>query len=199
MIGTLPMVALAPLDYRYALDAARTLFAPHAAPLIRCNVAELDAEVRQRFARESTSIGHGALWIEPLADSWRAELKNLAEQLPAGAPLVVIASQPLGRMVPERRSWSGAPLGMQLTGIYVLLRALRSAGLKIEARHGIHTAASIALSQASQQAARLGRPDLGDRLHFAARLRYCTHGPLAALATVGLVVGIQQTKEQMNK
>ncbi|HEY0606514.1 MAG TPA: hypothetical protein VGD58_26555 [Herpetosiphonaceae bacterium] len=189
MIGTLPMVALAPLDYRYALDAARTLFVPHAAPVIRCNVAELDAEVRQRFARQSTSIEHGALWIEPLAASWRAELNDLTAQLPAGAPLVVIASQPLARLVPERRTWGGEPLGMQLTGINVLLRALRNARLRIEARHGIHTAASIALSQVSQQAARLRRPDLGDRLHFAARLRYCTHGPLAALATVGLVVG----------
>lgn len=188
MIGALPMVALAPLDYRYALDAARTLFAPHATPLIRCNVAELDPEVSQRFARESASIEHGVLWIEPLAASWRVELKELAEQLPAGAPLVVIASQPLARLVPERRSWSGLPLGMQLTGVNQLLRAMRDAGLKIKARHGIHTATSIALSQISRQLARLRRPELGDRLHFAARLRYRAHGPLAALATVGLLV-----------
>lgn len=188
MIGTLPMVALAPLDYRYALDAARTRFAPHATPAIRCNVTELDAELRQRFARESASIGHGLLWIEPPATSWRVELSELTQHLPAGAPLVVIASQPLARMVPERRTWSGDPLGMQITGINQLLRALLRGGLRIEARHGIHTAASIALSQVSQQAARLGRPDLGDRLHFAARLRYCTQGPQAALATVGLIV-----------
>lgn len=188
MIGTLPMAALAPLDYRYALDAARTLFAPQATPMIRCNLAELDAEVHQRFARESAAMEQGILWIEPLAVSWRAELNDLTERLPPGAPLVVIMSQPLARMVPERRSWSGTPVGMQLSGINQLLEALRSAGLRIEARHGIHSVASIVLSQVSRQAARLGRPDLGDRLHFAARLRYCAHGPLAALATVGLVV-----------
>jgi hypothetical protein len=189
MIGALPMVALAPLDYRYALDAARTLFAPHTTPLIRCNVAELDPEVSQRFVRESASIEHGVLWIEPLAVSWRVEMKELVDQLPTGAPLVVIASQPLARLVPERRSWSGTPLGMQITGVNQLLRAMRDSGLRIEAQHGIHSAASIALSQISHQAARLRRPDLGDRLHFAARLRYRAQGRLAALATVGLLVG----------
>lgn len=188
MIGTLPMVALAPLDYRYALDAARTLFAPRATPLIRCNVAELDAETSQRFPSEAAAIEQGALWIEPSAASWRMELNDFAYHLPAGAPLVIIASQPLARMVPERRAWSGAPIGMQLRGIAALIQAIRAAGLKIEARHGIHTAVSIALSQISQQATQRGRPDLGDRLHFAARLRYCTQGPSAALATVGLLV-----------
>ncbi|MBV9790444.1 MAG: hypothetical protein JOZ51_19790 [Chloroflexi bacterium] len=189
MIGALPMVALAPLDYRYALDAARTLFAPHATPLIRCNVAELDPEVSQRFAQASASIAYGVLWIEPLAASWRVELKDCADQLSTGSPLVVIASQPLARLVPERRTWGGAPLGMQLTGVNQLRRAMRDAGLSIESRHGIHSAASIALSQISHQAARLGRPEIGDRLHFAARLRYRAQGPLAALATVGLLVG----------
>lgn len=194
MIGTLPMIALAPLDYRYALDAARTLFAPHAVPVIRCNVAELDAEVNQRFTRESASIEQGALWIEPLVSSWRMELNDVAYHLPPDAPLVVIASQPLARLVPERGTWSGEPVGMQLSGIKLLRRAMREARLRIEARHGIHTAASIALSQLSQQAARLGRPDLGDRLHFAARLRYCTQSSQAALATVSLLVARKEAR-----
>jgi hypothetical protein len=83
---------------------------------------------------------------------------------------------------------------MQLSGIKLLRRAMREARLRIEARHGIHTAASIALSQLSQQAARLGRPDLGDRLHFAARLRYCTQSSQAALATVSLLVARKEAR-----
>jgi hypothetical protein len=188
MTATLPMEALAPLDYRYALDAARTLFAPRAAPVIRCRLAELEGELHQRFAPQSDSIDHGALWIEPLLSSWRMELNDFAYHLPPDAPLVIIASQPLARLVPERRSWVGEPLGVQLRGIGTLIQAARAAGLVIAARYGFHTTAAIALSRMSTLAAQRGRPDLADRLHFASRLRYATQGPLAALATVGLLV-----------
>jgi hypothetical protein len=188
MIARLPMIALAPLDYRYALDAARTIFPPQAAPLIRCNLPELERELRQRFVAQPESIEQGALWIEPQASSWRMELNDFAYHLPLGVPLVIIVSRPLARLLPERRSWGGQALGMRLRGVYALQKDLYDAGLVIEARHGIHTAVSIALSQIGTLAARRGRPDLGDRLHFAARLRYAAQGPLAALATVGLVV-----------
>ncbi|HEX6292759.1 MAG TPA: hypothetical protein VFZ66_26480 [Herpetosiphonaceae bacterium] len=202
MIGTLPMAALAPLDYRYALDGARTLFEPHATPLIRCHAPELAAEVAQRFpAPPPADASAGALWIEPLVPSWGAELADLARQLPVGARLVVLVSQPLARMLPERRAWSGQPLGMRLLGLRDLRHALRKGDLVIETTYGIHSAASIALSQVSQQAARLSRPDLADRLHFAARLRYHTQGPLSALATVALLVARKEqgARKQRNK
>ena len=187
MIGTLPMVELAPLDYRYALDAARTIFPAHAAPQICCRLPELDGEVQQRFGTATPSTG-GALWIEPQATGWQTELSTLTQQLPPAAPLVVIMSQPLARLIPERRAWRGQALGMRLGGALALRQALRSAGLTINRSYGIHSPASIILSQFSHQVARWGRPDLGDRLHFAARLRYCTQSPLAAFATVALLV-----------
>jgi hypothetical protein len=189
MIGTVPMRALAPLDYRYALDAARTLFEPQAAPLIRCNVPELADEAAQRFPRQpNTEIADGAVWIEPLATTWAAELTSVALQLPVGAILAVIVSQPLARIVPERRMWSAQSLGMRLVGRYKLWWALRQAGFTLDATYGFHSVASIVLGQLSLQAVRWDRPDLGDRLHFLARLRYCVRGPTTALATVALLV-----------
>ncbi len=189
MLGTLPMAELAPLDYRYALDAARTIFPAHTAPLICCRQPELDGEVRQRFGTQMTTpTTSGALWIEPQVTGWQTELTTLAQQLAPAAPIVVIVSQPLARLISERRAWHGQPLGMRLGGARALRQALRSAGLRLDIGYGIHSPASIILSQVSHQAARWGRPDLGDRLHFAARLRYCVQGPLAALATVALLV-----------
>jgi hypothetical protein len=187
MIGTLPMVELAPLDYRYALDAARTIFPAHTTPLICCRQPELSGEAQQRFAT-ATLGSSGALWIEPQATGWQAELGTIAQQLAHAMPLIVILSQPMARLIPERRDWAGQPLGMRLGGRRALCQALRRAGLTIEMSYGIHSPASIILSQISHQAARWGRPDLGDRLHFAARLRYCARDLLAAFGTVGLLV-----------
>lgn len=191
-IGTRPVVALAPLDYRYALDAAMPLLAGPAPPLVHCRVPELTAEIEQRLPRMAGATAEGsapaALWVEPPAASWGAELRVLAAALPPGAPLVIIASRPLARLLPERRSWPGRPLGLTWGGVERLCRALPRAGFALEARHGVHSTVAIVLNLVGQAAARAGRPDLGDRLHFAARLRYHTTGPFAALATVALLL-----------
>ena len=189
MIGTVPMNRFAPLDYRCALDAARTLFEPRATPLVCCHVPELAAEAAQRFTRQpNTAIVDGVVWVEPLIPTWRAELASITGKLSVGATLTVIASQPLAWIIPERRMWSGQPLGMQLVGKQKLWWALRRSGFTIDATYGFHSVSSIMLSQVSQQAARWGRPDISDRLHFLARLHYCVQGPTTALATVALVV-----------
>ena len=188
MIGTLPVAWLAPLDYRYALDAAMAALAGADAPLVRCNVPELVGEVQQRLPDQVAQTAHGALWVEPLAATWRADLDVLAGALPGGAPLAIVVSRPLARLLPERRAWGGRPLGLRPGGIGRLCRALPRAGFALEASHSVHTPVAIGLNIASRLAERWGRPDLGDRLHAAARLRYGTQGPLAALSTVALLI-----------
>ncbi|HEX9440301.1 MAG TPA: hypothetical protein VF909_11495 [Roseiflexaceae bacterium] len=196
MIGTHPMANLAPLDYRYALDAAMPLLAGKTPPILRCNLPELEREVRQRIPDwAGASVARAGLWIEPLADTWQAELQALASALPASAPLVVVASRPLARLLPERRSWGGQPLGFRPGGISRLRRGLRGAGLVLEASYGIHSAVAIGLNALSWQLAHLGRPDLADRIHFAARLRYCAEGPLAVLSTVALLIARKESEE----
>src|SRR5206468_1192647 len=129
MIGALPAAALAPLDYRYALDAAMTVLAGQPESIVRCNAPGLLAEIRQRIpeSREPQAT-RAALWIEPLADTWRAELAALADALPPGARLVIVASRPLARLIPERRGWSGRPLGLTPSGLLRLGRALAGRG-----------------------------------------------------------------------
>lgn len=192
MFGTYPYTAPTPLDYRYGLDAAMAVLSHKGPPLVRCGVAELQLEVAQRIPTTSEAGAEAALWVEPLHENWRADLARLADNLTGGAVLVVLASRPLARLVPERRHWQGIPLGMQVGGIARLCAALRRASLRIEQQYGIHAAQAIGLSMAGQFMARRGRPDLGDRLQFAARLRYCTSGPLAGLSTVALLIARKQ-------
>lgn len=194
MIGTLPMIDLAPLDYRYALDAATTLL-EHAAPLLCCNVRALEAEARQRWPQARTQgSATAALWIEPLRTTWHADLKRLTRALPGNGTLVIVASQPLARLVPERRAWQAPPLGGAPGGITQLRRALRSAGYTFRATYGVHSALSIAINLLSRHCERCGYADLGDRLHYAARLRYRTDGRWAAFATVALLVARKEPR-----
>ena len=195
MIATPPVFDLAPHDYRYALDAVMPLLAAARAPTVLCNVPALGGEVSLRFPGHATlAEAPAALWVEPLANSWLAELRIVAAALPDGAPLAIIASRPLARQLPERRLWTGCPLGMRLCGIGQLRRHVVRAGFALTACYGIHSALSVALNVLGQQFDRAGYPDIGDRLHFAARLRYCAVGPLAPLSTVALLIATKVTR-----
>jgi hypothetical protein len=125
--------------------------------------------------------------VEPLQESWRVDLAFLSGVLAAGGPLVVVASRPLARILPERHSWRGHPLGLTPGGVGRLRRALTQAGLTLDAIYGFHAAPAVGFGLMSRLVAGWGRPDLGDRLHFAARLRYCATGHLAAWSTVALL------------
>lgn len=187
MIGTLPMRDLAPLEYRYALDAAATLLA--AAPLLCCNVPALEREARQRITDfRAAGAATSALWIEPLHTTWRADLQRVTRALPNNGTLVIVASQPLARLVPERQRWNVQALGLDLRGMWALRRALRSTGYRVTAVYGLHSALSIAINIISGQCERWQRPDLADRWHFAARLRYRAAGWHSILATVAFIV-----------
>ena len=115
MIGTLPVWNLALREYGQALDAAMILLPGEETPLLRCHVPVLAAEASQRLpAWSEVGPAGAALWIEPLQDSWHAELESLSAGLKDGGTLVIVASRPLARLVPERREWPGKPLGLKL-------------------------------------------------------------------------------------
>lgn len=208
MIARLPVAELAPLDYRYGLDVAAALIAGHGATSgglwALCNVPALAAEVHQRLPHalaDAEATGHAAgevgaaLWVEPLTATWTADLARLSRAVQPGGRLVVLASQPLGRMLPERRMWQdgtgiagSTPLGTGLRGMGRLLKGLARAGFRIEAQYGLHPPAAMLASRVAGQLERRGRADLGDRWHFRARLSYCTTSPAARLSTVALVI-----------
>ncbi len=183
VIGTRPVYELAPQEYRYALDACAGLLA-NTPPLVINNLPELTGEIQQRFPVTDESVT-GAIWLEPMRLDWSGQIKKL-ENLANGAPLLVIASQPLARILPERRGWQGQPVGLRPGGLGQLRRALQRSGFSLSARYGLHTPLSIGLNLLSGRLDRLGQKALADRVYFAARLRYRSTGLTAPLATVGL-------------
>lgn len=187
-IGSYPIVADAPLEYRYALDAAMSVLAGKKSPLVICNVPQLANEVLQRVPDWGQErMTDAAIWVEPLVKSWRNDLRILGEAIPQNGRLAVVASRPLAKTLPERRLWESRPLGATPGGLWRLRRQFGRIGVSLDATYGVHTMLAIGLSLLSRQAERLGRPDLADRLSFAARLRYCSSGPLAAFSTVALL------------
>ncbi|HEX2914870.1 MAG TPA: hypothetical protein VH186_29020 [Chloroflexia bacterium] len=195
LFGTVPATRLAPLEYRCALDAAMPLMSGATNPLVICNLPPLEGEVRQRL-NAFTASGEAAagLWVEPLADSWQSQLALFSGALPPRAPLAILLSRPLARLLPERRPWQGQPLGLQFAALFSLGLALRRAGFKPESLYGFHSVRSILLNLASGQAARFQRPDLADRLHFAARLGYRSPALTASLATVNLLIARREVR-----
>lgn len=181
-IGTLPVYALAPLEYRYALDAAMSVMGNKDEILVRCGDSALLGEVRNRIPVWGESRpAEAGLWVEPQVDGWGEDLKALAEC----DSLVLVASRPLARLIPE--GWKAGGLGMRSGGTGKLVRALQDAGFGVESHYGIHTLTSIGLNTLSRFADIFDRPDLADRLGFAARLHYCTPGPHRSLSTVALI------------
>ena len=187
-----PPVVLAPLDYRYALDAAMSLCAGCGRPAVICNIPELLAEIDYRVPSGSASSSPGAaVWIEPLGGSYRDDLASLHQLMPAGGMIAIVASLPMARILPERRAWEGGALGMHVLGVRRLTQSLVEWGFVISSRYGIHTPTAIGLHLVSRQFERRGRADLGGRAHFAARLRYATDGPLAMFSTVALLTAVK--------
>lgn len=193
MIGTRPVSDLALPRYRYALDAAMSALPCKMNLIVRCHLPELDGEIRQRIPNQGESgESSGALWIEPLADGWQAELDLLAKELPCSAPLVLIASRPLARVLPGRPIWTRQPIGFHPTGIRQLQRALNRGSFTLQGTYGIHSISAMGLDLISRIMEWRGRTDLGDRLHFAARLRYCSDTSLAGLSAVALMIALRE-------
>ena len=173
MIRTVPIAELGPAEYRYALDVAAALLSEYGQLRVRCSIPQIMPELAQRgLAQEDKPSADAGLWVEPLQPDWAADLAKLAQLLPAGAPLIIIAASPLARLIPERRGWSGQPLGYNPLGLGQLRRAMRGCGFRREREIWVHSLLSIGLNSLSANVARFGRPEIADRLYFAARSRY---------------------------
>lgn len=176
--------------------------------VVHCQEPSLWGEVGQRIGSTPESDqAAGALWIEPRVADWPATLARLTTSLTPRGTLAIVASRPLARLLPERRgevmiqspllgkranaeppgATVTAALGLTPGGIGRLRSALERSGHAVE-EYGIHAVAAIARNLLAQQVERRGRPELGDRLHFAARGCYCWRGPFAPLSTVALLV-----------
>jgi hypothetical protein len=156
-----------------------------------CRQKELVSEVSMRLpnqrGNDASIQTSAALWVEPDAGSWESDLNCLESVLSQGSLLIIIASQPTARLLPERRNWSGSPLGFLPGGLNSLRRGLKRTGFTLFDRYGVHTAAAIGFNLLGRWAGLVGRADLEDRLHFAARQRYLTSGPTARLASLALL------------
>ena len=167
---------------------------PHKGVTTRCSIPELSQEVSQRLpAKGIDAEVEAALWVEPLVQFWESDLAELARVLPEKSTMVVIASLPLARLLPERQGWAGDPMCLHPGGLGRLNRALMGTNFIIQDKYGFHTPYSVVVNSLSRWLDRWGRPDLGDRVGFAGRLRYCTTGPTLVLSTVALITARQVT------
>lgn len=190
MIGTQPMYELAPLDYRYAMDAALTMIDPSSAAVC-CKSQALQPTLQNRLPQASSGIARSGLWIEPSAQYWRDEFSELVARLDSDSRLVVIMSMPLAWSLPPHGKWSALALGTRPRGLTTLLRWIQEHRFVIEACYGVHTSDSIAHNMLAQAIDRIGRPELADRQRAAARFRYCLPQS-AARATVVLISARRQ-------
>ncbi|MEI7555058.1 hypothetical protein [Candidatus Chlorohelix sp.] len=177
-----------PFEYLYALDAVMPLLAKNGYKTVLCNSQELLSELNMRLESvENRAVGGASLWIEPQADDWQAQLSHFSTLITSGNTLLIIASRPLARLLPERRLWQGNPLGLQPGGIRQLKKRLPLSGFRLEAEHGIHTLLSTGINSFSTVLGKAQLPSLFDRLYFAARLTYRASGWLSSLSTVSLI------------
>ena len=188
MIGSLPRYQQLPLDYRYALDGAMVPLHKAERILVRLPSTPWEEEVTQRLPQaQKQGSADAGLWIEPGTRTWEHNLQDFRSGLSENGLLVVIASRPLARILPQKSWENHPPLGIQITGMRRLRQGLVQADFCIESCYGVHTLAAILWNQAGQWMGRCCRPDLEDRWQFAARLRYHTLGRWAFLSTVALI------------
>ena len=162
-----------PLDYFNALDALPSFVEMDALGWV-CSSAEFHPTLHSRIP--TTTTPHFLLWVEPQIDEPLPVFNNIRR-------LIIITSQPLARVLPERKGWRDAPLGIRWLGQRQIKQKVQSAGWRVSAEHHFHTIRSIALNLLSQ---RVPQPARADQLQFAARQRYTTNAP--AFATVVLTV-----------
>ena len=160
-----------------------------------CDMPQLAPEIANRLPNSAPlQSAAAALWIEPLANNWAERLNTISGELAPGASLIIVASGPLARLLPERKEWSGVPLGISPNGLNTLKKALGQHGFRLSAAYGSHSARSILYGLISAQFNRLGRPELADRWRFAARLSYSRRGFAPHLATVALLVARKERR-----
>jgi hypothetical protein len=192
VIGAFPSNKQAPLDYRYAFDAAISFLVHALPPLVWCHAHALVNEVRQRIPYQADQLpASSALWVEPIKGRWRHDLDTLVDIVEDRAPLVIVASLPLARLVPERASWNEEPLCVIPGGFGNLRRALCSKGYSRQEVYGFHSLFAIGYNILGQKMEQVGYPHIGDRMHFQGRLHYCVGENWTMTSTVALLMAKQ--------
>lgn len=154
-------------EYTNALDALPSFVAMDALQTV-CAVPEVVSVLAVRLP--PTLSPRHLVWVEP-------QVGEAVPRLDGIERVVVIAARPLARILPERKVWGDAPLGMQVGGLWRLRRELRKSGWGISAEYRFHTLQSILYNTISQ---RHPQPAKADRWHFAARAAYITQRPTVA-------------------
>jgi hypothetical protein len=189
MIGTLHLTDLPPMEYRWALDAVMPLFHSSGPPHVICHLPVFRIEIEQRLSGLPLSTHHqNGLWVEPMLNSWQVDLQEFYAMMESGSTLILLSSCPIARWLPERRGWSGVPLGLHLLGLPRLYSKLHKKGFLLLNVYGFHSLVSIWLNYQAHWMDRCGYPDVADRLRFSARLKYLQRGPFAVMNTVVLML-----------
>ncbi|MHB0869408.1 MAG: hypothetical protein ACYC66_00665 [Chloroflexota bacterium] len=117
------------------------------------------------------AIFHAAVWACPERDSGARVARAIAPSLAPGGVLTVVVSTALARLLPEWRTPDDTP-GRTTPRATRAVDWLRSSGLEVRDLRTFHGPASVLWARAGGLLERLGRPDLGDRLHFKMRRGY---------------------------
>ncbi len=179
---------------RSALHAcALALGASRGPTLLRSAVPQWEATLRSRIGdqlfapadagRPAAQAWVGAVWLEPQRQTWRAELGEIAAELPGGGLLSIIVSLPLAFL---HGGGSPASLGMLPSGAWQLRRGLTRSGFRVERTFAFHTPRSSMLHWLATRL-RSRRPDWSDRVHSAMRRRFAASDFILPLATAGLI------------
>ena len=187
MIKSVPANELAPLEYRIALDASCTWLAFYLPIKLVCEQITLLQEVEQRIPMAVISPWSSGLWLEPQSVGWQHTLAEFSQQLASGSRLAILLSLPFARWLPERRNWSGTPLGERIGGLHKLLNKIPEYGFMVESVYGFHCGQSVILNIVAICARKIGRLANADRIEFAARTHYTQRLPNAWNATCALV------------
>lgn len=173
MYGTQYQWCQAPLEYRYALDVAAMWLwqEPHVALI--CNEKALETDILQRFPVQTKfSKAQTLLWIEPMHETWQSQAQAIFKQLSPGSTLVIMATSPLGRLIPERHDWAPNALGMSWRGLKQIKTEVRSHGFEISQAVGIHSLWAIVANIGGRLAASLGYEGCRDQCEVYARRWY---------------------------
>ena len=78
----------------------------------------LSPRSQQRWTmwRCDAPTARGILWVEPNRATWSTRLAELGHVLARDGLLVIVASRPMARLLPERRSWSAERSGPASAG-----------------------------------------------------------------------------------
>ena len=165
-----------PLEYQIALDVLPSFVSMSETGWI-CQVDAFYPELQNRLPH--VPAPQYLVWIEPQMAEPLPSLNNIQR-------LILIASRPLARILPERKAWQDDSVGLRWRGTSRFQQPLRQEGWHAVATHHFHTLQSIILNRASEQLTRIGQPARADRWQFAARQRYATSN--RAIATASLFV-----------